>query len=88
MAKETAKKKTPAKAAKATAAKKPVAKAKATKPAAAKKVTAKSVAKKEMNDYSGPYDPNLTFDDSLQGIHTQADAGMAVCLVAYDRGLV
>jgi hypothetical protein len=63
MAKETAKKKTPAKAAKATAAKKPVAKAKATKPAAAKKVTAKSVAKKEMNDYSGPYDPNLTFDD-------------------------
>ena len=53
MAKETAKKKTPAKAAKATAAKKPVAKAKATKP----------VAKKEMNDYSGPYDPNLTFDD-------------------------
>jgi len=63
MAKETAKKKTPAKAAKATAAKKPVAKAKATKSAAAKKVTAKSVAKKEMNDYSGPYDPNLTFDD-------------------------
>ncbi len=61
MAKEPAKKKTPAKAAKATAAKKPVAKAKATKPAAVK--SAKPVAKKEMNDYSGPYDPNLTFDD-------------------------
>ena len=64
MARKTAKKKTPAKAAKATAAKKPVAKAKATgarKPVA--KAAAKPVAKKEMNDYSGPYNPNLTFND-------------------------
>jgi hypothetical protein len=52
MAKETAKKKTPAKAAKATAAKKPVAKA-----------AAKPVRKKEMNDYTGPYNPDLTFND-------------------------
>ena len=58
MAKETARKKTPAKTAKASAAKKPI---------AAKKVVAKPaakpVAKKEMDDYSGPYDPNLTFND-------------------------
>jgi hypothetical protein len=67
MAKETAKKKTPAKAAKATAAKKPIAKAKTTKAAAAKKPAAKAAAKpvrkKEMDDYSGPYNPNLTFND-------------------------
>jgi hypothetical protein len=64
MAKETAKKKTPAKAAKATATKKQVAKAKATaakKPVA--KAAAKPVSKKEMNDYSGPYNPDLTFND-------------------------
>ena len=64
MARETAKKKTPAKAAKATATKKQVAKAKATaakKPVA--KAAAKPVSKKEMNDYSGPYNPDLTFND-------------------------
>ncbi len=64
MARQTSKKKAPARAAKATAAKKPAAKAKA---AAAKKPVAKAaakpVAKKEMNDYSGPYNPNLTFND-------------------------
>jgi len=58
------KKKAPARAAKATAAKKPAAKAKA---AAAKKPVAKAAAKpaakKEMNDYSGPYNPDLKFDD-------------------------
>ena len=63
MAKETAKK-TPAKA---TAAKKPAAKAKATKATAARKpvakVAAKPVRKKEMDDYTAPYDPNLTFND-------------------------
>jgi hypothetical protein len=67
MAKETAKKKTPAKAAKATAAKKPIVKAKATKAAASRKPVAKAAAKpvpkKEMNDYSGPYNPDLTFND-------------------------
>jgi len=67
MARETAKKKTPAKAAKATAAKKPVAKAKTTKAAASRKPVAKAagkpVRKKEMNDYTGPYNPNLTFND-------------------------
>ena len=67
MAKQTSKKKATAKAAKATVAKKPVAKAKARKSAATKKVVAKSaatpVAKKEMNDYSGPYNPDLTFND-------------------------
>src|SRR5512137_97774 len=64
MARQTSKKKAPARAAKATAAKKPAVKAKA---AAAKKpvakATAKPVAKKEMNDYSGPYNPDLKFDD-------------------------
>ena len=63
MAKETAKK-TPAKA---TAAKKPAAKAKATKATAARKPVAKAAAKpvrkKEMDDYTAPYDPNLTFND-------------------------
>ena len=67
MAREPAKKKTPAKAAKAAAAKKPVAKATVTKAAAAKKPVAKTAAKpvpkKELNDYSGPYNPNLTFND-------------------------
>jgi hypothetical protein len=67
MARQTSKKKATAKAAKATVAKKPVAKAKARKSAATKKVVAKSaaklVAKKEMNDYSGPYNPDLTFND-------------------------
>ena len=66
MAKETAKK-TPAEAVKATAAKKPAAKAKATKATAARKPVAKAAAKpvrkKEMDDYTAPYDPNLTFND-------------------------
>ena len=64
MAEETTKKKTPAKA---TAAKKPVAKAKTTKAAASRKPVAKAAAKpvrkKEMNDYTGPYNPDLTFND-------------------------
>jgi len=64
MARQTSKKKAPAKATKVTAARKPAAKAKA---AAAKKPVAKAaakpVAKKEMNDYSGPYNPDLKFDD-------------------------
>lgn len=75
MAKEI-KKKTPARAAKATAAKKPAVKGKAAaarkpaaktalKPAAkaAPKRVLKPVVKKEMDDYSGQYDPNLTFND-------------------------
>jgi len=64
MARKTAKKKTSAKAAKATAARKPVAKAKATavKKSAAK-AAAKPAARKEMNDYSGPWNPDLVFDD-------------------------
>jgi len=65
MARKTAKKKTPAKAAKKATAKKPI--AKTAKTAAAKKVVAKAAAKpvlkKEMDDYSGPYNPNLTFND-------------------------
>ena len=67
MARKTSKKKAPAKAAKAIGAKKPVARAKARKSTATKKVVAKSAAKpaakKEMNDYSGPYNPDLTFND-------------------------
>jgi hypothetical protein len=54
----------PAAKVKAAAARKPAAKARAAaarKPAA--KIAAKPVAKREMNDYSGPWNPDLVFDD-------------------------
>jgi hypothetical protein len=62
MAKETSKK-TPAKAAKVMAAKKPIGKAKAAAKKPVAKAAAKPAAKKEMNDYSGPYNPDLKFED-------------------------
>lgn len=62
MARATSKKKAPTKAAKTKAAKKPTAKAKAAAKTVAKAVD-QPVVKKEMDDYSGPYKPDLTFND-------------------------
>ena len=62
MASKTPEKKTTAKAGKAAPAKKGVARTGAARKAAAKPA-AKRAVKKELNDYSGPYDPNLTFND-------------------------
>ncbi len=61
MASKTPGKKTTAKAGKAAPAKKGVARTGAARKAAAKPA-AKRAVKKELNDYSGPYDPNFTFN--------------------------